>query len=167
MASVPGWQRRAADWCFRVGAQKAASVWSYDVRGSPCTRVSFATTPTTDKRTFRLRPAQRLRQKREFDGVYARARRSSDALFTVLARENGGPGPRLGLAIAVRAVGNSVQRNRVKRLVRDSFRRCQHDLPAVDIVVNARNAVRTAANHAILHSLARHWQNIANACARS
>ena len=75
--------------------------------------------------------------------------------------------PRLGLAIAARVVGNAVSRNRIKRLVRESFRLHQHELPAVDIVVSARSLARTADNAAIIRSLERHWRAVINQCASS
>ena len=65
---------------------------------------------------------------------------SSDALFTVIARPNGLGRARLGLAVGVRAAGNAVNRNRVKRVVREAFRHIHQELPAVDLVVNARPA---------------------------
>jgi ribonuclease P protein component len=110
-------------------------------------------------------PAQRLRQKSEFDRVYREARRSADNLFAVFARPNGGTQPRLGLSIGARMVGNSVRRNRVKRLVRESFRQHQHELPAVDIVVNARSGAREADSAAISQSLDKHWQAVIKKCA--
>ena len=110
-------------------------------------------------------PAQRLRQKSEFDRVYKDARRFTDNLFAVFARHNGGPHPRLGLSIAARLVGNSVRRDRVKRLVRESFRLHQHELPAVDIVVNARAGARDADNATLTQSLEKHWQAVKRKCA--
>jgi ribonuclease P protein component len=110
-------------------------------------------------------PAHRLRQKSEFDRVYRDARRVADNLFAIFARHNGGTHARLGLSIAARVVGNAVRRNRVRRLVRESFRLHQHELPAVDIVVNARHGAREADNAAIARSLEKHWQAIIRKCA--
>jgi ribonuclease P protein component len=114
-----------------------------------------------------FKPAQRLRQKSEFDRVYRDARRFADALFAIFARNTSGPAPRLGLAIAARIIGGAVQRNRIKRLVRESFRQHQHQLPAMDFVVNARSGARDADNTAIVRSLEKHWRAVIKQCASS
>ncbi len=45
---------------------------------------------------------------------------------------------RLGLAISKRVSKRAVERNRIKRLLRESFRRVRHQLPPVDLMVMAR-----------------------------
>jgi ribonuclease P protein component len=48
------------------------------------------------------------------------------------------PHPRLGMSVN-RKVGNAVRRNRIRRLIRESFRLMQHDFPAgYDLVVVVR-----------------------------
>lgn len=49
----------------------------------------------------------------------------------------------MGFVIGKKHVRLAVNRNRIKRVVRDSFRHHQHDLPPVDIIVLA---VKGAAN---------------------
>lgn len=114
-----------------------------------------------------FQPTQRLRRKSEFDYVYRKARRHADGCFVIATRSSGGAHPRLGLSIAARTVGNSVRRNRIKRLIRESFRQHQHELPALDIVVNARSGAREADNAAIVRSLEKHWRTLVKQCAAS
>jgi ribonuclease P protein component len=114
-----------------------------------------------------FQPAQRLRHKSEFDRVYKDSRRTADACFAILVRNSGGSLPRLGLSVAARIIGNAVRRNRIKRLVRESFRQHQHELPAVDIVVNARSGAKDADNTVITRSLEKHWRAVVKLCASS
>ncbi len=67
---------------------------------------------------------------------------------------------RLGMAVGLKATGSGVRRNRVRRLIRESFRLHQHELPAVDVFVTARNDVRAAPAPAINESLERLWRKI-------
>jgi ribonuclease P protein component len=85
----------------------------------------------------------------------------------VIARPNGLEHARLGLAVGVKAAGNAVKRNRIKRLVRESFRRRQQELPPVDLVVNARPEAGKAPNAEIVESIATLWTRITQRCARS
>jgi ribonuclease P protein component len=107
-------------------------------------------------------PAQRrLRRKSDFDAAYARGRRLGDGFFTVIALRNDWGAPRLGLAVAVRAAGGAVPRNRLRRLIRESFRLHQASLPALDLVVSARPPARNAAPGALRASLAALWSKAA------
>ena len=55
--------------------------------------------------------------------------------MTLLALANDRGNPRLGLVISRKAAGAAVARNRIKRLVRESFRHTQTQLGGFDIVV--------------------------------
>lgn len=102
----------------------------------------------------------RLTAATEFDEVFRRSRRSADSLFTVLYRSNGLGYPRLGLAIAKKRIRRAVDRNRLKRLIRESFRAAMLNLRGFDIVVMARDRAACADNVAILASLEKHWQTL-------
>lgn len=115
----------------------------------------------------RFTAAQRLKSKSDFDRVYREARRSADGSFAIFTRSNDAGLPRLGLSVAARVIGNAVQRNRIKRLVRESFRQHQHELPPIDIVVNARSGARDADNAAIGRSLDKLWRAVIRQCAAS
>ncbi|HYW92318.1 MAG TPA: ribonuclease P protein component [Gammaproteobacteria bacterium] len=106
----------------------------------------------------------RLLHQAEFRRVFQQAERSADSCFTVLARSNDAGAARLGLAISVRRAGNSVQRNRLKRIIRESFRRHREQLPAVDLVVMARPAAAAADAARLRASLERHWERLTQRC---
>lgn len=109
----------------------------------------------------------RLRSKLQFDAIYARGRRIDDRFFGLRVAPNALAHPRLGLAVAVKTAGNGVARNRLRRLVRESFRLAQHSLPPVDIVVAAKNPAREATAATLRASLATLWQRVASTCASS
>jgi ribonuclease P protein component len=116
---------------------------------------------------LRFGAESRLRSKLEFDAIYARARRIDDRLFGLRVMPNGRAGPRLGLAVAVKTMGSGVARNRIRRLIKESFRLAQMDLPAVDVVVAAKNPTREASAASLRASLATLWQRVASTCATS
>lgn len=89
-------------------------------------------------RPERFSRAFRLRLKREFDRVYdVRHRRESGPLLVYGApNENGHP--RIGLSVS-RKVGNAVKRSRIKRQLRECFRRLKVDTgDAFDYVIVVR-----------------------------
>jgi ribonuclease P protein component len=83
-----------------------------------------------------------LRYSGEIRRVYSGGRRFDGKLMTVFALVNGGPGHRFGITASRKAVGNAVQRNRAKRLVREAFRLNREPLQELkfryDYVFNAR-----------------------------
>src|ERR1700733_15323525 len=80
-------------------------------------------------------PARRLRTPADFKRVYDAGRRMAHHFFTVTSQPNELERARLGMAVAVRAMGGAVERNRVRRLIRESFRLHQASVPALDIVI--------------------------------
>lgn len=95
--------------------------------------------------------------------MFRQGRRSADQWFTILFCASAGGGPRLGLALAKRRLRLACQRNRIKRIVRESFRGASAGLPAVDVVVMASQAAGGASNAELFASLERHWKRIAGA----
>ena len=102
--------------------------------------------------------ARRLISGNEFSRVFGGAERSADRFFTVLAKHNELPAARLGLAISRRAAPRAVDRNRLKRLARESFRHL--DLQPLDFVVMARRDAILATNPDVRSSLDRHFRRL-------
>jgi ribonuclease P protein component len=99
--------------------------------------------------------AQRLLAGSDFALVFAGAERSSDRFFTVLGKLNELTRARLGLAISRKVAPRAVDRNRLRRLARESFR--QLDLAAIDFVVMAKKPAVETANPPLRSSLDRHF----------
>ncbi len=92
----------------------------------------------------RFRKSERLRRRRDFLTVYAEGKRYSSRLFTIFARATDQPWSRLGITVS-RRIGKAVCRNRVKRLIREVFRKNKGRLPcSLDLVVNAKEALGAA-----------------------
>lgn len=114
----------------------------------------------------RFQRPHRLLTQPQFDAVFSRGRRSADRWFTLLYRYNKRGHARLGLALAKKRIRNATGRNRIKRLVRESFRTHRDDLPPVDLVVMARGEAVRATNRELHASLEKHWRRIGEATAK-
>lgn len=112
-----------------------------------------------ESRGGRFRRADRLRKPGEFRRVSAEGQRHSGSNFVVLqAISKGasvGVGSRLGVTVS-RKVGGAVQRNQVKRRLREWFRRSRNALPpGSDWVVIARPRARALGYAALVTELDR------------
>lgn len=102
----------------------------------------------------------RLLDAKQYKYVFSKARRFGNNNFTLLVRFNAEEHPRLGLAIAKKAVKRATDRNRIKRIIRESFRHMQHDLPNIDVVVMCRTSAASLDKAAMRHQLDKQWSYI-------
>ncbi|MGH8307213.1 MAG: ribonuclease P protein component [Gammaproteobacteria bacterium] len=93
--------------------------------------------------------------------------RTADSHFRMYACLNTGAKARLGITVARKTATSAVVRNRIKRQVRESFRSYHKLLPAVDVVVQARQPAAAVDNPTIRSSLEWHWQELIKRCAAS
>jgi len=109
----------------------------------------------------------RLLKPAEFKATFARGTRTHERGLTVIAVANTLGHPRLGLAVAKKAVALAAERNRIKRQVRESFRLHQHQLPAVDLVVLVKPGSRMLTTPQLRPSLERLWIRVSATLAAS
>lgn len=89
--------------------------------------------------SFRFLPRERIRHPSDFRRAFDRKKPASDDRLIIYASPNGLEHPRLGISVGKKKVRLAVDRNRIKRLLREAFRLAKGELPpGVDFVVVPR-----------------------------
>jgi ribonuclease P protein component len=113
----------------------------------------------------RFPKASKLLRHADFQRVYKQGRRHFDAHMTVFYlrrkdKDDDGSGPRVGLTVG-RTLGGAVQRNRIKRRLREAVRHNLASLAlAVDVVINPKKAALVAEFAVLNDEVARAFQVI-------
>ena len=113
---------------------------------------------------FGLRPSsqfgfsreQRLRRKAQITSVLARGRSTGSGGMQLHSMPSS-DGPRLGVIAGRHAWPRAVDRNRFRRLARESFRLLQHRLQPRDYIIRARNPQRGEPSRAEIQKLLAAW----------
>jgi ribonuclease P protein component len=103
----------------------------------------------------------RLLSPADFERVFKSGRRETTPLLTAVVVAGAIDQVRLGLAISKKQAALAVDRNRLKRQIRASFREAQDRLPACDIVIMAKPAARTRPGAEFNADLQKLWIRIA------
>ncbi|BCA97177.1 ribonuclease P protein component [Legionella antarctica] len=107
---------------------------------------------------FEFKKTQRLLNKIDYDHVFEQAKKIITREFIILYRENNFGYARIGLALSKKMIAKAHDRNRIKRLLRESFR--QSRLPAVDMIFLARQGVAKQTSSSINTRLSETWKKL-------
>jgi ribonuclease P protein component len=104
----------------------------------------------------------------DYQRVFKHCRyRLNNRWLTVLATPNQLQHPRLGLAISRKVARTAVARNRIKRVIRESYRHWQTHLDALDIVVLGRIGVAARSKKDLNTAVENLWTELNKQCAGS
>jgi ribonuclease P protein component len=104
--------------------------------------------------------ATRLRHAADFAALRKPTGRLGSECFRIRYRTNQVGFARLGQAVSRRVSKRAVDRNRIKRVVRESFRQVQRQLPPVDVLIIANPPAAACDNAALRAELERLWPRI-------
>ena len=117
--------------------------------------------------TFTVPPHNRLRKKYEFDHVFQTGHRLNSQYFIFIVAPSKSPQARLGVVVSKRKCRFAVDRNRVKRVVREHFRHLKHQLPGVDLVVLLKSPIENSRDLAITKCLEKQFMRLVERCDNS
>lgn len=102
-----------------------------------------------------MRKKEVLRRKKDFNRAYRKGKSLNDRYVVLFSIKNGLPYTRIAF-LASKKVGNSVQRNRAKRLMKESYRTLEASvLQGYDLIVIARNSINGKKCSEVCNSLRR------------
>ncbi len=107
----------------------------------------------------RFRSYNKLRHSEDFAAAFSSPKRSSDKFFLFLVVDNNKSVARLGLAVPKKNIPGAVDRNRIKRIIRESFRLQKGRLEGKDVVVFVKKQFDTKQIN-IEQAFATHWDRI-------
>ncbi len=88
--------------------------------------------------TFRLPKQAKLVKTDDFSSVFNLRKRIASAYLVVRYKPNQLNKPRLGLIVAKKTAKLAVERNYMRRVLRELFRLNQYNLPAFDLVIQVQ-----------------------------
>jgi len=91
----------------------------------------------------------------DYSQVFKKNKRYSDKYWTILVKRSESGVSRLGLAIAKKRAKRAVDRNRIKRVARETFRKQRLSLPGLELVVMNRDAATSASTRELRDSMER------------
>lgn len=114
------------------------------------------------KNTLTYPRKNRLVTKAEFKAVFDNAQKVSQKYLLVLYKPNQNLHSRLGLVVGKRFANKAVSRNRIKRVIRESFRFNFENLKGIDIIVIARHQCDTLTKHKLREGIDKLWEKLKN-----
>jgi ribonuclease P protein component len=102
----------------------------------------------------------RLTSKAEYQALFDKSTKINQPYLLMLFKTNQKLYARLGLAIGKRVVNNAVDRNKIKRVIRESFRGSQKKLQGLDIIILARQKCGELSKKKLREGIEQLWKKL-------
>ena len=100
----------------------------------------------------------RLLTKRDYSDVFDKAKKVEQNQLFALFRKNDNSVARIGTIISKKSCAKASQRNRIKRLIKESFR--LRNLSSFDVIIISRKGVNELSNPQIFYKLSKIWEKL-------
>ncbi len=101
-----------------------------------------------------------MTNKLNFNDVLSSNTRSEDELFSVFFVKNKTNHCRLGVSLPKKIIAKATRRNKIKRIIKNSFSVFFKETKGIDAVVRAKKEPQQNTGDKILQSLDQHWKTI-------
>lgn len=113
----------------------------------------------------KFRKLDRIREQGRFKEIFKKGRQIKTENFSAYfsKQESGSTNSRLGITQKKKIIRLSVQRHKISRLIRESFRKNKNRFQQTDIIIFPKNSkIIKINNHLIFSELEKIWYNIEN-----
>lgn len=118
---------------------------------------------STNEHKFIFSKKFKIIKPEQYKNIFSKPKRSVDNKFVIIAKKNKVNHPRLGLAISKKSIKLSVQRNRIKRLIKEYFRKEVISTDqSIDFIVMAKKNIQTNKNDKLYLSLDTNFKKLIN-----
>lgn len=120
--------------------------------------ISCLSKSASGAKQFGLGKALRLSVQQDIKAIFDNANAVRHPNLVLLGKSNELSYPRITIIVAKKNVKKANQRNRLKRLIRESFRLTQHPLAGNDFIVIVKQHLHEQANPDILAIMGQQWE---------
>ena len=107
---------------------------------------------------YRFKRTSRLLNRPSFQAVFQAKKKRFCGSFVIYSQKNQLNHPRIGIILSKKQVRLACDRNRLRRIIRESFRHHRNSLPNSDFVLVGLNRMQQLTSKEIVLCIEKQWQ---------
>ena len=113
---------------------------------------------------YRFKRSRRLLNRPSFEAVFQAKKKRFGGCFVIYSHQNQLNHPRIGIILSKKQVRLACDRNRLRRIIRESFRHHCPDLPNSDFVLVGLHRMQQLTSKEIVQCIEKQWQYFQQSC---